>query len=182
MSEAVASSTTKILEMPNLVKRIVFPLEILPLVTAISSFASGMIGIALLCVVASVFQLKAHPTMLLVPLILFSHFIFTLGLSWLLASLGVFIRDSRHMVALVLSAWMYATPIVYPASMVPENLKWILAINPVAGMIIDYRKLILAGELPDPVNYAIYTSVSVIILVVGFYFFYKTKKSFADVM
>lgn len=182
MSEAVASSTTKILEMPNLVKRIVFPLEILPLVTAISAFFSGAIAIMLLCVVVGAIQLTLHPTILLVPVVVLSQFMFTLGLCWIMASLGVFIRDSKHIIALALSAWMYATPIVYPASMVPDHLKWILTINPVAGMIIDYRKLILAGELLNPLHYATYTTVSVITLAFGFFFFYKTKKSFADII
>lgn len=182
MSEAVASSTTKILEMPNLVKRVVFPLEILPLVTTISSFTSGIIAFALLCVVASVYQGTAHATMLLLPLIIIPHFMFTLGLAWMLSSLGVFIRDSKHIVALGLSAWMYATPIVYPAEMVPENFKWLLVVNPVAGMITDYRRLILEGTLPELIPYATYTGIATLLFLGGFHFFYKTKKSFADIM
>lgn len=182
MAEAIASSTTKILEMPNLVKRVVFPLEILPLVNTISAFTSGTIAIALLCIVACFFTKSVPWTLLLIPLILVPQFMFSLGISWLLASLGVFVRDSKHIVALGLSAWMYATPIVYPAEMLPDNLKWILLVNPVAGMIADYRKLIIEGSLPDLGPFLTYFSISVAIFYGGFYFFYKTKKSFADVM
>ncbi|MEZ4489170.1 MAG: ABC transporter permease [Cyanobacteriota/Melainabacteria group bacterium] len=182
MSEALSSSSTKILEMPNLVKRVVFPLEILPLINTITSFLTGMIAIVLLCIFASIYQQTAHATMLLLPMIIIPQFLFTVGLSWLLSGLGVFIRDIRHFTALFLSAWMYATPIVYPADKIPENLQFLLWINPVAGMVTDYRRLILEGTLPDMTSYLVYTSVSVILFVLGFKFFYSVKKSFADVM
>ncbi len=182
MAEAIASSTTKILEMPNLVKRVVFPLEILPLVSTISAFTSGIISILLLCVVACIFTQSVPWTLLLIPIVLVPQFLFALGISWLLASLGVFVRDSKHIVALGLSAWMYATPVVYPSEMLPENFKWLLTANPVAGMINDYRRLIIEGSLPELVPYLTYTGISVIMCYIGFSFFYKTKKSFADVM
>lgn len=182
MSEAMSSATTKILEVPNLVKKVVFPLEILPLVTTVSAFLSGVIGIAIVILFAAVIQQTIHPTLLLLPVVIIPHFLFTLGVSWLVASLGVFVRDCRHFMALGLSAWMYMTPIVYPAERLPENLKFILYINPVAGMITDYRKLILEGSLPDFYPYLAYTSLSVVICLLGFHFFYRTKNSFADIM
>ena len=182
MAESISSATTKILEMPNLVKRVVFPLEVLPLVVSISAFISGSIAVAMLCILASVYIQTVHWTILLLPLVFIPHFLFTTGISWFIASLGVFIRDSKHFVALGLSAWMYATPIVYPADRVPENLQWILVINPASGMITDYRRLILEGNLPDFNSMAVYATLSLIIFLFGFHFFYKTKSSFADVM
>lgn len=182
MAEAISTSTTKILEMPNLVTRVVFPLEILPLVSTISSFVSGAIAVSLLCLFSALYQQTFHWTMFLIPLVAAPHFLFTAGLSWFLAALGVFVRDCRHIVALGLSAWMYATPIVYPADKLPENLHWLLWCNPVAGMIGDYRNLILEGILPNWTTYGVYSIISLAVCLIGFHFFFKTQKSFADIM
>ncbi len=182
MSEALSSATTRVLEVPNLVKRVVFPLEILPLILPISSFINGAIGLVLVIIFAY-FQIgTVHWTNLLLPIVLIPHFLFTLGLCWFFGSIGVFVRDCKHFMALALSAGMYMTPIVYPAERLPENLRWLLLINPVSGMITDYRKLILEGALPDLVPYLTYTGISIAVCVFGFHFFYKTKNSFADIV
>lgn len=182
MSEAISNATTKILEEPNLVKRVVFPLQILPFVVALSSFLSGAISLAIVVIFAA-FQLQTvHSTVLLLPLVIIPHFLFTAGFCWFISALGVFVRDCRHFMALALSAWMYATPIVYPAERLPENLQWILCINPIAGIVQDYRHLILEGKLPELIPYLSYSMVAILVFAGGFYFFYKTKQSFADVM
>jgi len=182
MAEALSSSATKILEVPNLVKRVVFPLEVLPLVLSISAFMTCCISLLLLIGFNAILMQKIYWTVLLLPMVLLPHFLFTAGLAWFIASIGVFVRDTRHMISLGLSAWMYASPVVYPASMLPANLKFILWINPVAGIITDYRRLILEGNLPEVTSYAVYASISVIACMVGYAFFMKTKQAFADVM
>lgn len=182
MAEAIASSTTKVLELPNLVKRCVFPLETLPLIVAISSFLTGFIAIMLLIVFAGVRQQGFHWTIAFVPLIFIPHFLFTCGLSWFFGSLGVFVRDCRHFIALALSAWMYMTPILYPPERMPEHLKFLLYINPMAGIITDYRHVILEGKLPNWEWFAIYSVLSVVVCYLGFAFFYRTKHSFADIV
>lgn len=182
MGEALSSATTRVLEVPNLVKRVVFPLEILPLVLPISSFINAIIGLILICIFA-LFQLgKIQMTTLLVPMVLIPHFLLTAGLCWFASSIGVFIRDCKHFMALALAVGMYMTPIVYPAERLPENLRWLLWINPVSGMITDYRKLMLEGTLPEIIPYLTYTGLSILICALGFHFFFKTKNSFADVV
>lgn len=182
MAETLACATTKILEAPNLVKRVVFPLEILPLVPAISAFANAMIALGLLAIFVLIFTGKLFLTMLFVPLILLSQFLFTVGLGWFLASIGVFIRDMRHIVPLGLAMWLYITPIIYPASAVPDTVKFVLDINPIAGMVMDYRRVMLEGSLPSIHSYIFYTSIAIVVFFSGLYFFTKTKKSFADIM
>lgn len=181
-SEAIARAPATILEVPNLVKKVVFPLEILPLGVVISSILSQSVGVALLIVTTLLYQHTIHWTILFLPVILFSQLLFTLGLSWFLCALGVYIRDLQHMIALALSAWMYATPIVYPASKFPANLKLLVLANPLAGVVTDYRHVILEGVPPDWSTYAIYTTMGVVACFVGFTFFQKTRPSFADVM
>lgn len=182
MGEALSASTTRVLEVPNLVKRVVFPLEILPLVLPISSFINAIIGLILISIFA-VFQTgKFQITTFLVPMVLIPHFLLTAGICWFAASIGVFIRDCKHFMALALAAGMYLTPIVYPAERLPENLRWLLWINPVSGMITDYRKLLLEGQIPDLIPFLTYTAVSILICAIGFHVFFKTKNSFADVV
>jgi len=182
MSEALSSATTKVLEVPNLVKKVVFPLEILPLVIPISSFINCGISLVLIIIFA-LFQIGTiHWTNLLLPMVLIPHFLFTVGLCWFFSSIGVFIRDCKHFMVLALAAGMYVTPIVYPAERLPENLRWLLWINPVSGMITDYRRLILEGHLPELVPYLTYTGISIAVCLLGFHFFFKTKNSFADIL
>ncbi len=181
-SESLSRSSTVILENPNLVTKVVFPTEILPLVNVFSALSTQFLATAVLFVCASVYLGKINPTILMLPLLAVPLVCFTAGLSWFLASLGVYIRDTRHIVALALQAGMYATPILYPSSKVPEAYRWILAINPLAGIVDDFRAILLAGHMPDWSSYAHYTIISLLACFGGLYFFLKTKKSFADVM
>lgn len=182
LSESCLRATTTILENPNLVKRVVFPLEILPLVSVLSSMVTELIALAVLTVIACISMQTVHWTLVYLPLLLFSQFLFVGGIAWLLSSMGVFLQDIRHAISLFLSVWMYSTPIVYPASQLPESLKFLLWINPMAGLIGDFRRTMLEGLPPDWNSYFTYTSVALVLWFVGYYFFYKLKKSFADVM
>ena len=182
LAECLSRSTTVILESPNLVKRVVFPLQILPVVLVVSSLLSELVAFSILFVGSAVVLHKVNATILFLPLIVVSQILFTAGLSCLLASLGVFIRDFRHLMSLALSAWMYATPIVYPATALPANLQFLLWMNPMAGIVTDYRRVLLQGNSPDWPVYFCYTSVAVIVWFIGYGFFQKTKKSFADII
>ncbi len=182
LSESCLRATTTILENPNLVKRVVFPLEILPLVSVLSSMVTEVIALTVLTVIASISMHTVHWTLVFIPLLLLSQFLFVGGIAWLLSSMGVFLQDIRHAISLFLSVWMYSTPIVYPASQLPESLKFLLWINPMAGLIGDFRRCMLEGLPPDWNCYFSYTAIGLVLWFAGYYFFYKIKKSFADVM
>jgi lipopolysaccharide transport system permease protein len=183
-AEAVSRSSTVILENPNLVTKVVFPTEVLPLVNVVSSICTQFLAtiVLFICTVLYLPSHTLHPTAALVPLLALPLFCITAGISWLLASLGVYVRDTKHVVALALQAGMYATPILYPSSSVPPAYRWVVLANPLAGIVDDFRRILLDGQLPDWVGYARYTSVSIFVLLVGLYFFLKTKRAFADVM
>lgn len=182
MSEAFARSTTCILEVPNLVKRVVFPVEAIPVVVAISAVMTQIVGTTMLLICAAIYQRAIHESLLFLPFIMASQLIFTIGFSWLLAAVGVYVRDLRHIMSLVLSAWMYTTPIVYPASALPPKLHFLLWINPVAGIVSDYRRIVLEGLAPNWPVFACYTVVGLILFFSGYYFFMSAKRTFADVM
>ncbi len=182
LTEALAGATTSILEVPNLVKRVVFPLEVLPWVLVASSMLSAAVGMGLLVPLVCIY-LKTIPwTLVFLPLIALSQVLLLGGLSWMLAALGVFVRDVKHVIQLALSVWMYVTPIVYPLKLVPAKLLPLYHLNPMAGMICDYRRVLLEGLPPDWPVFAGYTTMAVVAWLIGFNFFYKTKRSFADVM
>ncbi len=181
-AEALARSSTVILEHPNLVKRVVFPLQILPLVTVLSALVTEAIAFLILLAGVLLYNHGLPPSLFFLPLIITSQILLTAGISWFVASLSVYIRDIRHLMALGLSAWMYGTPIVYPATALPEKIQFILWLNPMAGIVMDYRRVVLEGLAPDWQHYGVYTAVALVVCIIGFSFFEATKKSFADVM
>jgi lipopolysaccharide transport system permease protein len=170
------------LEHPNYVKRVIFPLQVLPLITVLSTLVTEAMAFVILVAGVALFTHQMHTTLIFLPLVCASQLLLTTGICWLLAALGVYVRDIKHMMALLLAAWMYATPIVYPATSLPQNFKFLLWVNPMAGIVLDYRRVVLEGVPPDWYHYFSYTLVGVVAFFAGFKFFQKAKKSFADVM
>jgi lipopolysaccharide transport system permease protein len=181
-AESLTRASTSVIEQENLVKRVVFPLQILPLAVVVSSMLSEVIGTVILAVVGGIMAGHLNWTVIFVPLIWASQFMFITGLCWFVGSLGVYLQDLKHMMSLLLSTWMYASPIVYPASSFPPHLQFMIWINPMAGIVTDYRRVILEGKPPDWPLFATYTAVAAVCWFVGYFFFKKTKRSFADVL
>lgn len=181
-AESVSRAATCILENPNFVTKVVFPTEVLPLVNLCSAVWTQFIAFAILLGAVAIFGGGIHATLPLLVLPCVFLAAFSAGFSWLLASLGVFVRDTRHFVSLALQAGMYATPILYPSSSVPKEYQWVLALNPLAGIIDDFRRVLLEGAMPDWSGMLNYGVVSFLVFGLGLAFFLKTKKSFADVM
>src|SRR5258705_5083076 len=125
---------------------------------------------------------ELHTTILWLPALLIPQLIFTLGAAWLVASLGVFVRDIVQGVALVLMAWMYLTPIIYPESLVPENYRRVINLNPFTPLVRNYRRIILDGLAPDWPGLAYFLAFAVILFFFGYWWFARTRKNFADVV
>lgn len=181
-SEAVTLNSGIIVSNPNLVKKVIFPLEILPLSQTIATFAVGMVWFLLLFLGAVFVFGKLSFTMLLLPLILIPLFLFTLGVSFFTASLGVYVRDTSYAVGVVLQILFFLTPIFYPVSAIPERFRWPILLNPLTLLIEEARKVFLYGELPDWRFLGAAFLVSLLVLHLGFLWFHKTKKGFADVL
>ncbi len=181
-SESVSSSCGIILGNQNYVKKVIFPLEILPLAQTVSSFILGTVWFILLFLgVLFIFGTLSW-TMLLLPLVLLPLFLFSCGISFFVASWGVYLRDTQYIVGVVLQILFFMTPIFYPITAVPKEFRWPLQINPLTIMIEEARKVFLLGKLPDWGFLGIAFLVSVVVLQVGFVWFLKTKKGFADVL
>jgi lipopolysaccharide transport system permease protein len=106
----------------------------------------------------------------------------TFGLAWLVASLGVFIRDIVQGIALVLMAWMYLTPIIYPESLVPAAYRGIINVNPFTPLVRNYRRVLIEGSSPDWSGLACFSAFALLSFLIGYWWFARTRKNFADVI
>jgi lipopolysaccharide transport system permease protein len=180
--EAVQLSSQKIVSQANLVKRVVFPLEILPVAQTFASLATQLFGTLALVIMALIIQRTLHPTILWLPVLLIPQLLLTFGAAWLVASLGVFLRDIVQGIALLLMVWMYLTPIIYPESYVPERFRPIINANPFTHLIRSYRNIMLEGRAPDWRGLAYFTGFALIVFIFGYWWFARTRKNFADVI
>ncbi|HVS21758.1 MAG TPA: ABC transporter permease [Pyrinomonadaceae bacterium] len=180
--ESLQLSSSTIVSHANLVKRVVFPLETLPVAQTLAAAANQMFGTAALLVATLLLRRELHVTTLFLPLLVIPQLIATLGAAWLLASLGVFVRDIVQGITLVLMAWMYLTPIIYPESIVPERYRAIVNLNPFTPLVRNYRRIILDGQMPDWPGLAYFTAFAVFSFLFGYWWFARTRKNFADVI
>lgn len=180
--ETLQNSSTTIVKHANLVKRVVFPLETLPVAQALSSLGNQMFGTLALVVATVIVSHELHATILWLPVLLVPQLIFTLGAAWLVASLGVFWRDIAQGITLVLMAWMYLTPIIYPESIVPERYRPFINLNPFTALVRSYRRIFLEGAAPDWPSLAYFTAIAVVLFIFGYWWFAKTRRNFADVI
>ena len=181
-AEAVQASSQKIVSHANLVKRVVFPLEILPVAQSLASLANQLFGTIALLAAALVIQRTLHPTVLWLPALLVPQLLLTLGAAWLVASLGVFLRDIVQGIALLLMVWMYLTPIFYPEAIVPERFRPLINANPFTHLIRSYRNIMLEGAQPDWRGLAYFTGFALVVFIFGYWWFARTRKNFADVI
>jgi lipopolysaccharide transport system permease protein len=180
--ESLQLSSNTIVAHANLVKRVLFPLETLPVSQSLAAIANQMFGTAVLLLATVVIRHELHATTLLLPLLVIPQLIATLGASWLLASLGVFVRDIVQGISLILMAWMYLTPIIYPESLVPERYRSLVNLNPFTPLVRNYRRLIMEGVAPDWHGLAYFSAFAVIAFLFGYWWFARTRKNFADVL
>ncbi len=181
-SEGVQRAATVLTENVNLVKRVVFPIEALPVNLALSAIAQQLFGTLVLIVVALMFEHTLSPKMLLFPLLLAPQLLVTVGLGWLAASFGVFIRDTAQFTQLALMTWMYLTPIIYPENMIPARYRWLVDLNPLAPLVRSYRRILLEGAMPDWRGLVFTTLFALVCFGLGYWWFERTKKAFADVL
>jgi len=180
--ESVQQSSSTIVVHANLVKRVVFPLETLPAAQVFAALGNQLFATVGLLIATLAIQRELHLTTLWLPVLLLPQLLFTLGVSWLIASLGVFLRDIAQGITLLLMAWMYLTPIIYPESIVPDRFRVFLNFNPFTALVRSYRRVFLEGAAPDWNGLLYFTAFALVIFVFGYWWFARTRKNFADVI
>lgn len=181
-AECINRSPSLILSNVNYVKKVVFPLEILPWVTMGAALFHALISLVVwLIAYAACFGIP-HVSLVGLPLVIVPLILFIMGLSWWLASLGVFLRDVAQFIGVITMTMMFLSPIFYPATALPEEYRSFLFMNPLTPAIEQARQVLFWGNMPDYKLLAIYTLAAAAVAWGGFAWFQKTRKGFADVL
>jgi lipopolysaccharide transport system permease protein len=181
-AETVASAPYLILAHGNYVKRVVFPLEILPVARFLSNLVQAGFGFAVL--VAALLLLKGGPpwTVIFLPLVIIPLSLLSLGCAFFLSSLGVFVRDIGQVVGLAVTALLFLSAIFYPLSRLPAPLQSVLCFNPLVPIVENVRRVTLLGMLPEWLSWFAVTLVSALVAMAGLSWFMRSKSAFADVL
>jgi lipopolysaccharide transport system permease protein len=181
-AECVNRAPGLILSNVNYVKKVVFPLEILPWVTLGSALFHASVSFAVLLMFYAIVHFSLNWTAIFLPVLLLPLALWTMGISWFLASVGVFVRDVGHTIGIVTTIMLFLSPVFYPVSALPENLRPLLHLNPLTFIIEQVRTVLIWGNLPNWIGFVIYFGFSMLLAWIGFFWFQKTRKGFADVL
>ncbi|PAT33389.1 sugar ABC transporter permease [Vandammella animalimorsus] len=181
-SETINRAPSLVVANVNYVKKAIFPLEILPVVSLLSALFHGFVSLCVWLIGYMLFFGVPQPTVLYLPLVILPLLLIILGLSWLLASLGVYLRDVSQFIGSLVLVSMFMAPIFYPTTAFPEEFSQWLYLNPLAPIVEQTRDVLYWGKLPDFELLGIYTLFSAFIAWLGFAWFQKTRKGFADVL
>lgn len=181
-AECISRAPGQVLNNVNYVKKVVFPLEILPWITMGSALFHFLISLGVWLVAHLLLLGPAQPTVLLLPLVAVPLVLFVMGLSWVLASLGVYLRDVGQFIGVLITVLMFLSPIFYPASALPERFRTVMYLNPLTPAIEMARDVMYWGQWPSLSLLSVYLFISVVIAWLGFAWFQKTRKGFADVL
>lgn len=166
----------------NYVSRIVFPLELLPLVSLGNALFHFVASMVVWCVVSAWIMGGLPWTAAALPVILLPLLLGTLGVSWILASLGVYLRDIGQVTTIIVTGLLFLSPIFYPVEAVPEKYRVVLLANPMGYMVEIARGALVFGKLPSPTAWLAAAAIGTAVAWLGFWWFQKTRKGFADVL
>lgn len=178
VTEATNSSLTSIISSASLLKKVYIPKYIFPFEKCIFSFVNMLLSFVATIIVMIVLKVPFTPSFLAFPIPMLYLFVFTLGLSLFLSASNVFFRDVGHLYSVFTTAWMYLTPIFYPAEMLPDFMKTVIRFNPLHHYIMYFRAIIMYNHVPDLHSNLVCMGFSVIMLVIGLAFFKKKQEKF----
>lgn len=181
-SDGLTRATTAITDQAQLVKRIRFPSEILPVHQVLVALAIESVGLLILLGGLVVAGRPPGWTLVLLLPVLLPQFLFTTGLAWILAALSVFLPDVRHLVAFGLTFWMYGTPIFYPLHLVPDRIEWLFRLNPLTYLVEAYRGAVFHHRGLELVPYGAFCAASLVVFIGGYWVFQRFKYEFPDVL
>lgn len=180
-STCLTGGTSVIFSQQDMVKKIYFPRDVLPIAFTISQFVNMVFSFIIIFVVVFISGIGVNPVALLyLPLIMLIEFILCLGATYLVSSLSVYFRDLQHIMGIVSMAWMYLTPIIYPVEMVPEQFVDLFYLNPMTPIVIAYRDILYYKQVPEMGTLVNAVIMGVAILVIGRLVFAKLQRRFVE--
>lgn len=166
----------------NLIKKIYFPHEILPAVAISTNLINYLLSIPVLIAFMLFQHVPLKLPFLCLPLLLAIQFVFCLGLGLILATLNAYFRDVEQLLGVVLMAWFYITPVLYPVSFIPQGYHDLVMANPMSGLIISYQRIFIEGAWPDPGHLLYGLGAGLVLLIIGSLFFSSRKYDFSEVV
>ena len=181
-TEVINRAPNLIVSNTNYVKKVVFPLEVLPVIAMAAALFHSLVSMTVLLITFFLFNGYLHWTIVYIPIILLPIIVLITGLAWTLSSLGVFLRDVGQTITIITTMLTFLSPIFYPVSAVPESVRLFIMANPLTFIIEQAREVLIWGRSPDFIGLMIYSVIALIVANVGFGWFQKTRKGFADVL
>lgn len=182
LAEVLNRAPGLILANVNYVKKVVFPLEILPVISMCAALFHCAISLLVLLCAIVVLDGNLTLSMLLVPVVLLPYVIFVQGLAWMLASLGVYLRDVGQTIGIITMVLLFLSPVFFPVSSLPEELRPLMNANPLTFIIEQVREVLIWGHMPDWVGLGLYSLMALFTAWIGYAWFQRTRKGFADVL
>ena len=167
-------------EVCNIIKKVYFPREILPISIVTSEAVTFLISTLIIIGFVVFGGIGISKYIIFYPLVLLAQYLLLIAISFIVSSISVYVRDLQHLIGVVLQLLFYATPIVYAAEAIPDNFKWMLNINPMTYVINAYRDIFYNQTMIDVVPLLILIAVSIVACIIGYLIFNKLQKGFAE--
>jgi lipopolysaccharide transport system permease protein len=181
-AEVITSAPNLITNNVNFVKKVVFPLEVLSIVSVATALINCLTAWVILICMQTFLGGEMHVTLLFFPLVMIPLVLLALAMSWILAAIGVFVRDIAQIVGFVATAALFLSPIFFPISALPGGLQPWMHLNPLTLIVEQAREVIITGSYPDIWALTVYLLVAAVLAAIGFAGFQKMRKGFADVL
>lgn len=181
-AECINRSPSIITSNVNYVKKVVFPLEVLPYINLLSALYHAAISLIVWMSVYVIFVGAPKYTMIYLPMIVIPFALFIMGISWILASLGVYLRDISQLIGVVTMSMMFLSPVFYPVTAIPEKYQMLLYMNPLTPAVELTRDVLYWGLAPNMSIVLMYWIIGLLVAWIGFAWFQKTRKGFSDVL
>ncbi|WP_159838121.1 ABC transporter permease [Burkholderia sp. 8Y] len=181
-SECITRAPSLILSNANFVKKIIFPLEILPCVTLLSALFHFCVSVFILLIAEWLIVGSVPVTAFMLPIVLLPLCVLILGISWALAATGVYLRDIGQTIGILVTALMFLSPVFFPVSSLPEQFRSLVYMNPMTYPIEQSRDVLVWGVSIDWSRWSVYSGIALVVAWFGFAWFQKTRRGFADVI
>lgn len=177
---AISRASFTIIENGNIVKKVYFPREVLPISVVTSEAINFIISTVIIIAFVLGYGVGINKFIIFYPLVLLVQYFLLIGISFIVSSITVFFRDLQHFIGIALQLLFYATPIVYAPGQIPDSFQWIIQYNPMTYVINGFRSIFYYKEMPDLVSLGIVFAISIVLCVIGYLIFHKLQKRFAE--
>lgn len=181
-SGSVTMSSNSLVGQANIITKVYFPRLIMPLASTLAGLLDYLIALSILIIMMFYYHTPVSPSLLLLPFLVLCAFFAATGVGLWLSAINVKYRDVRYAVPFLIQIWLFATPVIYPTSMLPEKFRWVLSLNPMTGLIEAHRACILGHQSINWQSLVISLAMTLLIFITGAFYFRRMERTFADII